>query len=416
MLPVFLIATLSGTFCQKNLQPGYVINAKGKKSNGYINFLDWQRNPKAIIFRETSASSDITYTPLQVKGFFVQGKSYESAIVNVDDRPVGPEPVTYSEELHYRTDTVFLEALFQGEKSLYYYKDKDAREHFFIKQDSIFEWLVYKKYLKDVDGKTVILANDKYIKQLVDYLAGCSSINDRFLGVQYNVRDLGSLFSAYYKNCAATGLQFKRKTERIIFQKGLIAGLSTTSLNFNKAESPSLYYLTQAHFSSSQNFAGGVFFNLVIPRNLGRWSLANELLLTSFKATGIYNEQKSPDYYIINTTTFGYSQVRLNDMIRYKFPVNDFFMYLNAGLSNAFAISETNLRNKEVHKFGTTEIEEAKGLDDARTYEQGLIFGAGTQFKKYSIDLRYENGNGMSKISALNSQTNKFYLLLGYQF
>ncbi len=415
-LPVSILLVFSNTYGQKKLQPGYIINTNGDKTNGYLEFRDREKNPKTISFKETPEGRGTLYTPLQIKGFGLEDKRYESAIVSVDDKTTGSEKYTYSDELKYRTDTVFLETIFSGSKSLYYDKDKDGLEHYFIKSDSGFEWLVYKQYLKDIDGKSVVISNDKYVRQLVAYLANCPSINTKFTGVKHNQQDFVKLFSEYYKNCASTEVQFMKKKEGIKIQTGLIIGVSTTSLKFSNTGSNALNYLAKADFSSSQNFAGGLFLNLILPRNLSRWSLANELLYTAYKSTGKYNDNNNDQYYTLNETTFGYSQIRLNDMVRYKFPIGEIFLYLNGGVTNAFAISETNTRKKDSHFYGVVTTDEVKGLDDARKYEQGFIVGLGSQFNKFSVDLRYENGNGMSKISALNSKTTKFYFLLSYRF
>jgi hypothetical protein len=89
---------------------------------------------------------------------------------------------------------------------------------------------------------------------------------------------------------------------------------------------------------------------------------------------------------------------------------------MNAGISSGFAIIETNYSKSDI-VFGTERrIEVGKALDDTRKFEQAYILGLGTKFKKYSFDIRYERGDGMSKYSSLGSTTNRYYFLLGYRF
>lgn len=417
LLSALMILAVSGVALgQKNLKPGYIITIAGDKVNGYIDYRDWEKNPKSIIFKETPANQNIIYTPLQIKRFAVENKIYESAIVNVDQAPYTTQNLTYTQELNYRTDTIFLEALYQGEKSLYYYKDQEGKESFFIGQNSKFELLIFKKYLLDTALITSIGTNNEYKRQLSSYLTNCPSVIYKLNNLEYSDKGLSDLFSDYYKNCTASPAQFKKKAEKTSVETGIIAGVSYSSLKFEFDDNNSFDYLTKGDFSKAANFAGGLFLNVILPRNQGKWSIANELLFAPYKVTGVYNEYHNSDYYIINKTTFGYPQIKLINMLRYKFPGNKIFFYLNAGITNAFAVAETNKDEKEIHQYSPSTFEEDKGLAGARKYEQGLILGLGSQFEKYSIDIRMEKGNGVSKISALNSGTTRLYLLLRYRF
>lgn len=102
-------------------------------------------------------------------------------------------------------------------------------------------------------------------------------------------------------------------------------------------------------------------------------------------------------------------------MIQYKFPVKGLFIFFNAGFSNGFTVSETNYRIM-VSKYDANEVKKDKAIEKARPYEQGYLIGTGVRYKKYSLGLRYERGNGFSKYENLDSKTTRYFLLLGYKF
>jgi hypothetical protein len=71
---------------------------------------------------------------------------------------------------------------------------------------------------------------------------------------------------------------------------------------------------------------------------------------------------------------------------------------------------------RESRLFSQIRTEEGAAIEDARKLEQGLLLGLGGKWNRYSAELRYERGNGMSNFSGLNSLTNRFFFLLEYSF
>ena len=102
-------------------------------------------------------------------------------------------------------------------------------------------------------------------------------------------------------------------------------------------------------------------------------------------------------------------------MIRFKYPVGQQFLFVNAGMSNGLAIKEINERKRETKFYTTETTENIKVLDDTRSYEQGYILGIGTKVKKYSLEARYEQGNAMSEYRPLMGISKRFYLLFVFR-
>ena len=79
-------------------------------------------------------------------------------------------------------------------------------------------------------------------------------------------------------------------------------------------------------------------------------------------------------------------------------------------------IHEKNYKKVETTLFSTNSTKESLALDDTRNYEQGFTISTGINKGKMMAEIRYEKGNGMSKIVSLKSATHRLYILLGYTF
>jgi hypothetical protein len=121
--------------------------------------------------------------------------------------------------------------------------------------------------------------------------------------------------------------------------------------------------------------------------------------------------------YTKTTTEIGYSYLKINNLIRFKYPVGHLSIFLNGGISNGFALSETNYK-KDVSKYysSTEKVVEGTAIPETRKYEQGLILGTGVKYNKLSFEVRYEKGNGMSDYLDLSAKTKRFYFLAGFRF
>lgn len=399
-------------YSQKNYLPGYVVTLTGDTVHGHIDYRNWDKNPRIISFKPSAGDEIIQYPATGIKKFLVLDEMYESAIVRAESSPYQFDQLDFDKELKFRTDTIFLQALIEGEKSLYYYKDKNAKEHFYIKSGQELELLVYKKYLREEDGKDLIKKNQKYIDQLNLYFNECSSIREKVFASEYKKRSLEKLFSLYYQ-CTNKGVSFEKK-EKVVTEIGLLAGVSMTELRFVSATAQ-FVYLSAASYKKSVNFSGGFFFDAILARNQGKWSLNNELFLTSYKIKGRYDDYETEEKYTNHHLTIGYTYIKMNNMIRFKYPVGRQFVYINAGMSNGFAIKEINDRKRETKFYTTEKIEDIKVLDDTRLYEQGYILGLGTKIRKYSFEARFEKGNAMSEYRPLKGISKRYYLLFGFR-
>ena len=72
---------------------------------------------------------------------------YVSAIVDTEISPSKINYLTFDQSLQIEVDTVLLQVIVRGDKSLYYYRNSNGNENLFIGDNDQFILLKYKKYL-----------------------------------------------------------------------------------------------------------------------------------------------------------------------------------------------------------------------------------------------------------------------------
>jgi hypothetical protein len=139
------------------------------------------------------------------------------------------------------------------------------------------------------------------------------------------------------------------------------------------------------------------------------------LLFTSFKGSGSREDFTSTSNYSTTTVSLELAYLKLNTMLRFTQPLGSGAIFINAGISNAYAIqvkSEKTVRERFYSSERTSTAELFPGL---RRYEQGLVAGIGASYKKISAKARYEYSNGFLAYEQLSSGFDRYSLLVGYR-
>jgi hypothetical protein len=286
-----------------------------------------------------------------------------------------------------------------------------GKEQFYIRKDSSFELLIYKKYLRLQNGQTMVGENKKFIGQLTLYLHDCPNIQEKLKETEYRKNSMENLFVNYY-GCIGSGIKFQKKTEKVRVEFGVLAGISLTTLKFRIYDKS---ILLNTNYPVSVNFTPGLFLDIILTRNHGKWSICNEITYSCYKVSGHFELSGDSNNHSVNTTTIGYSYLKMNNMLRFKYPAGPFFIYVNAGISNGYAISEKNYSRTETTSFTMVTVYEGNAIKFTRKWELGLIGGIGVKYKRFSLEARYESGNGMSDLPNLTIAANRFYFLLGFR-
>lgn len=408
-ISVFVTA-FSSAFCQENFLPGYVIQ-NGDTVRGFVDYRNWRQNPDAISFKQDLNGSKRFFTPLEIDGFSVRDERYVSAIVQTDVSPrlfsrTGDEG---SPDPELATDTTFLQTLIWGPKSLYYYVNALGKDQYYIGSGPEYSLLTYGKYLLRVRDKEGVFENNLYRGQLIAYLNDCPEVQSSMRNMRYAQSRLEKLFRFYY-DCTGQEIRFERKMEKTIVDFGMVSGISLTNLRVRGVS-----YLERADMSPSVDVPLSVFLEIIPARNFRKWSLYNELGYSSYKVTGTYEESTILVPSTVYTSTVGLSYIRLNNMVRFKYPVGNLFVFVNAGISNGIALSETNSLVREITTYSGERVERGEVFSEVRKHEQGYLAGLGFKHKRFSFETRMEKANGMSSFAGIATTTTRYSFLVGYR-
>jgi hypothetical protein len=412
LLLVGCILVVQKSTSQENFQRGYLIDNKQDTIQGWIDYRNWSLNPHQIKFKRAESDKSFIYTPLEIKEFGVHNDVYSSGIVPYEISSTLTSKLEVTDALNLRVDTVFLLALIKGKKNLYFFRNEFDRDNFYIQRDSIFDLLIYKRYVKESQNRSYISENRKYLGQIYAYLMDCPAIASEFGNTLYDKKSLTKLFEFYYQSQDSKA-SYKKKYDTTTFEWGLLVGVTSCYLDLDGMYSDEL---AKTVYKTSINATAGMFLDLVLPRNRKKWSIHNELIYSSYLAKGSYNDYQNSDVYTLTSSEIGYSYLKLNNMVRYKYPLKSFSIFVDVGISNGIVLRETNYKKVQLKYWAIDRVSEDVAIEDTRKVEQGLLFGFGSCMGDYKLELRYEIGNGMSEYFSLISSTNRFSLLFGYTF
>lgn len=385
---------------QDLFQPGIVYGIKGDTLKGMINYYGWTNPKPKISFIEEGKDTAVVLTPNRISGFETGGNKYRSAAVKTEMTLNNIELLVSNPNLRLSNDTVFLRLIVQGEKSLWFFRNKVHNDQFYIDENGSLSLLIFKKYLKEgVHNTSTVGENKGYLNQLRNYLSESEDLDSQLQTTKYSESSLVALYDKYYKS-SGTKRVFTAKREKIIYEKGIVAGASLTQLNENYLQTFGL------SFKPSLMPAAGLYLNIVFPETRGRISAYNELLFTTLKYKSEVNSAPS---YVYN---LGLSYLKLNIMFRYTFKNKESKVnfFLNAGISNGMIIHEIN----QVKVGGHTQS--WAPYAHTRKFEQGLLAGAGVISGRFSAEIREEYSTGFSTVAYYPASLSRAYILLGYRF
>ncbi len=178
-LPLFSLA-------QNNYKPGYVVTIKGDTIHGFINYREWDKNPKNIGFKNTLGSSAVeNFTPQNINEFAITGSEYfKRFVVKISQGQVELSNVKQGADTSYITVAVFLRVLTLGKNvSLFSFTDEIKTRYYILDgtEKQPLE-LVYRVYYS-LENSTLLKTDNRYRVQL-EYLAQKYNVNNDGLETQ----------------------------------------------------------------------------------------------------------------------------------------------------------------------------------------------------------------------------------------
>lgn len=313
----------------------------------------------------------IEYTPYEVNEFgFKDGRVYVSKEIQISDS----------------TKKVFLERLYEGKTTLYYYKEKGRKSFFIEKDGSLFVEL--QKGNSD---------NRSYNEQLSDITNDCSNVASAANLANYTKKSITKLVSRYNK-CVLKPFPH--------FRYGLTMGYEFAKLvTPSENQSEDIKYFD---FSYDGGYAIGLFIDN--PILVSDFSLHSEIYFSKHGFS--YNkliDNKDIDF-IANLST-----LKVPLLIRYAYPSNKIRPFMNIGLVGSFHIrNKTQLYESTISK-NTIEIDDVKLSSPIDNIQLGYCMGGGIEYKIKSrnslfFEMRYTNQYGITipetlRISGFNIVT-----------
>jgi hypothetical protein len=394
-LPITLVIGLmlitASLSAQDNLKRGYIITLKGDTVHGLIDVSGWGMNPSNVLFKTYPGDEGTSYDPYDIKQFGIGNEVWEGGFVDVEVSSQSDGQLSEDPNLFLEKDLVFLQAIIKGNKSLFVYR-KTINELFYIKTDSTYELLVYKKYLKTskVDGSwkttTNTVENKRYVGQLLIYLGDCPQIKSKINNAKYEIEALKGLFKEYYK-CTGENVQIIKPEKNISFKLSLIAGYSIRKLDFD--------FLTKDPNNPNDpvtfnTYPFGAAVEISRPVSNPTWSF-----YTEFKLLNFYRYQKvtritENESYTVKSLDYRAKSTQWTNMIRYTRPVNRWSLFANAGITSELlkgsdysTVTVTILGNKSNYHKDTT----------GKYRALRACAGVGARYSHFSLETRYETWN-----------------------
>ena len=135
-------------WAQRDYRRGYIITNQLDTIYGWIDYRGDVRNAKICSFRKTETEPVTEYTPADIVAYrYNDSKFYISKNIGTTDAP----------------RQVFLEYLVNGLAKLYYYRDDNTNEYYYIENNGHFLELKIDEKEVEIDGKTRIKTVKTYV-------------------------------------------------------------------------------------------------------------------------------------------------------------------------------------------------------------------------------------------------------------
>lgn len=400
---------------QKSYHPGSIIKADGQILEGFIEVRNWNNTPTEVRFKKKLNEEREVYPASQVQSFQVNDYVFEGAEVEIETSPSGLGDLDLDDSLHIVVRQIFLQKIVGGEISLFYHRNKMGKENLYLQKEGNFILLRSKKYAsKNKKGIKTIRENRTYIGRLSEYLSACSYIQTSLVQVVYTKKSLTELIKSYY-TCTHSDITYQKKKEKIPIQVGVLGGMTHSTISFesDNNENP---YLTRGNFPNSVDFAGGIFFDIILPFNKKRWSIYNEALITQLSTATLDQDRVLGDPDSKSGVVLAFTQLRVNTFFRYTYSLGKFSLFINPGVAHAFTLNHTNSIVVEIKRNSVLEYRETTAIPQLRPQELGTIIGIGVKFADFSLEGRYEKGSALSFSQRFSSARERVYILFGYRF
>lgn len=417
LLTFLLLAFSFYTFAQANYKPGLIVTAKGDTVRGYINVMEWSRNPVAISFKETlSAASrelgvdDITF--FDVSDYF----AYRAYTVSISLNPIDIASPAAESDTSRTTAMVFLKIVQTGPNvTLFSYSDR-LKQRYYIKDNTMTapEELIYGIY-QTADNNGSYNANNAYRNQLsqlcTKYQPGNYNLITKIQQSSYDENNLAIINSMLNGNSVRQTKILLNRQQSVKVRVFAGAGYSSGTIKAGQ------YYSSPSSTSGAPAISAGI--DLIPAPAVGR--LIFRLCLTYTATTYTFNNNSDPIYNIVNPVDY---KINVKQNTLFIIPQVIYNIYntekLKVFAGVGYSLNELSYSNNAVTAYQGGKIIsspsegnnfDSKGEYSSFQFKSGILLN-----RKFEISAAYcPSANLSNSLEYTNSQTN-YQLLLNYIF
>lgn len=282
ILIIALLTISSRLISQELFQAGYYVNEDNSRVECLIKNEGWVDNPTEFIYKLNPDDQPTKGKIDEIKEFSVGDAKFIRKTVDIDYSSNKNEKLSIRKDPEFKSETVYLRYLVEGEASLLTFKNSDLRRFFLGMRKEEPAALVYKKY-KSIDGSGTTLENTSFRRHLMQNVV-CGEITiERLTAIRYIKNDLQKIVSEYNtckgsENVVYKGQESKKIKARIALRPGV------RIVNFETTRS-SLGSPTDAKFDAAISFRFGVEFEFVLPGNNQKWAILLEPTYQKYEST-----------------------------------------------------------------------------------------------------------------------------------
>jgi hypothetical protein len=368
LLAIFCLLTATLLNAQTALKKGYFIDNNDNKLSCFIS-TDLKRNLNTFSYKENDTDTTFKIGRVQdVQEFGIVGEMrFIRATLEVDQSNNKNGSFLENKNPIWKTETVFLEYIVDGEADLFYYTNDRIKRFFYRTGEGPIIQLVYLKYLTN---STSLTENNQYKQSLITVL-NCKSISkQKILNLSYTSSSLKKIFIEYNKCKQVNQKIYEKLKKRQGFKFKLKTGASMGMMEITDLFDDDIDVDLGSDISLA-NF--GIEFEYTLPfKTTDDWTVRLEMLIGDS-----YNVRK----------TISPEQVSTNDYVEGKHQVFE----MPIGFRRYFSLNN-NMRlfaNVAFNiTFGGSDISyETNRVLKNRNESSNFRFGAGINYKKWDFEL-----------------------------
>lgn len=386
LIMALLLLSCSFSFAQINFEPGYLIENNGTKKEVLIKNIAWKNNPTEFEFKETTADKSEKIEMESVKEFSVNSYKFVRFTINIDFSKTNANELSESANPEWKSVTVFLKLLVEGELNLYQYENGNLIRYFISSgahQDAA--QLIYRQYNENANQ---IKTDYSFRNQLYTAMKSAAFNADDFRKINYKKEDLTAIFVKYNQLKTEIFTDHTKQQNKSSLHLKALVGVNSTSIDFENISNRATF-----EFDTKATLKFGLELEAILPFNNNKWSLFLQPNFQTFKSEGKRLNVK---------TEIDYKFIEIPIGVRHYFFLSDKSkLSLDAGYSLSFAMDSHM-------KYGTSETP----LKKSSNYFAGIGF----DYKSYGIEARYGFDRGLTKNAAFFGNHTTIGIALKYKF